>query len=262
MNIYNNDWFVIPKPNPNSTLTLICFPYAGGSAQVFMQWVKALPANTEVVIIQAPGRGARMGELAYSDMNLLIKELIKFIPPLLDKPYVLFGHSLGSRIAFELMSQINKLRLTLPKHFIASGSRGPHLKSIKRSVYHLPDNEFIKELEELNGTPKAVLENKELMELFLPLLRADFEISDRYCYQEDDKYAVDLTVLGGEDDTITFETLESWGDFFTQEKKVTLLKGDHFFIDSHRDLVLQQVSNILELTTKSVKNDSSCAMSS
>lgn len=140
MNIYDNDWFVIPKPNPKSTLTLICFPYAGGSAQVFMQWVASLPSNVELVIIQAPGRGARICESPYSNMNCLIKELIKFGPLLLDKPYILFGHILGSRIAFEIMRKIKKLGSPLPKHFIASGSRGPNFQSIKKSVYNLPYN--------------------------------------------------------------------------------------------------------------------------
>lgn len=82
------------------------------------------------------------------------------------------------------------------------------------------------------------------MDIFLPLLRADFEMSDTYCYQGNEKYAVALTVLGGEDDTVTLEQLESWCDFFTQ-KKIILLKGDHFFIDSHRDLVLQEINNII-----------------
>ena len=241
-----NKWFVIPKPNINAELKLICFPYAGGSASTFIPWAKTLPANVELIIIQAPGRGSRIGEQAYSDMNDLMRELIKIIPNILNKPYILFGHSLGSRIAFELMSQLKILNHALPQHFIASGSRSPHYTSMKEPIYRLPHDEFIEELKHLNGTPLAVLENKELMELFLPLIRADFEIADKYCYTGNASFNCPISVLGGKGDVeISLSKLNSWGELFTTEADVHLLPGNHFFIDSHSELVQKKVNEII-----------------
>jgi len=248
-----NKWFVIPKPNINADLKLICFPYAGGSASTFLPWVKTLPANVELIIIQAPGRGARIGEQAYSDMQILMRDLIKIIPNILNKPYIFFGHSLGSRIAFELVNQLKTLNHALPQHFIASGSRGPHHKSMKEPIYKLPHDEFIEELKQLNGTPQAVLENKELMELFLPLLTADFEIADRYCYTGEACFNCPISVLGGEDDVeISLSKLNSWGDFFITDADVQLLPGGHFFIDSHSELVQQKVNGIIHDCLKKI----------
>jgi len=242
-----NKWFVIPKPNINADLQLICFPYAGGSASTFLPWIKNLPVNVELIIIQAPGRGARMGELAYSDMQALIEDLIKIIPSVLNKPYILFGHSLGSRIAFELMNQLKTLNHALPQHFIASGSRGPHHKCMKEPIYDLPHHEFIEELKHLNGTPQAVLENKELMELFLPLLKADFEIADRYCYTGKVRFNCPISVFGGEDDVeICLSKLNSWGDFFETDAEVHMFPENHFFIDSQSKLVQQKVNDIIK----------------
>jgi len=243
----NNKWFVIPKPNINADLKLICFPYAGGNASIFMPWIKNLPSNVELVIVQAPGRGARMGEEAYSDMNDLIGDLIKVIPSVLNKPYILFGHSLGSRIAFELMNQLKKFDYELPQHFIASGSRGPHLKCTKESIYKLPQDEFIEELKSLNGTPKEIIENKELMELFLPLLKADFELADRYYYTGTSGFNCPISVFGGQDDTgISLSELNSWGDLFETDADINLFPGDHFFIDSQSSLIQQKVNAIIE----------------
>jgi medium-chain acyl-[acyl-carrier-protein] hydrolase len=243
----NNEWFVIPKPNVNADLKLICFPYAGGSASTYLPWIKNLPDNVELIIIQAPGRGTRMGELAYSDMQTLIGDLVKIIPSVLNKPYILFGHSLGSRIAFELMSQLKKLSHALPQHFIASGSRGPHHKSMKEPIYDLPDDEFIEELKGLNGTPQAVLENKELMELFLPLLKADFEIANRYYYTEKACFDCPITVFGGEYDVdICLSKLSSWGTFFETDADVHLFPENHFFIDSQSKQVQQKVNDIIQ----------------
>jgi medium-chain acyl-[acyl-carrier-protein] hydrolase len=118
-------WFVIPKPNTNADLKLICFPYAGGGASTYIPWIKDLPYNVELIIIQSPGRGTRINESPYVNIHSLISNLIKAIPDILDKPYILFGHSLGSRIAFELMRHLKILNYAPPQHFIASGSGGP-----------------------------------------------------------------------------------------------------------------------------------------
>jgi surfactin synthase thioesterase subunit len=256
MNKYYNRWFVVPKPKPNAQLTLFCFPYAGGSANIFMQWANALPDNVELVIIQAPGRGARMLESLYSDMSTLVTELTKQISPLLYKPYLFFGHSLGSRVAFELMNQIQKMGYPLPQQFIASGSRGPQDSCLKKPIYHLPNDKFIQELANLNGTPKIILENRELMELVLPLLRADFEMADTYCYKGNARFNCPITILGGKDDSITIEQLHNWGQFFTKEKQILMLTGDHFFIDSHKELVIKEVNKVIISTLKQLQPQS------
>jgi surfactin synthase thioesterase subunit len=242
---------VTPKQRPNADVKLICFPYAGGSVATYSTWVKNLPDNVELSIVQMPGRGPRMFETAHANMKDVMCELLAIMPDFLNKPYILFGHSLGSRIAFELMAELQTLKLPLPLHFIASGSRGPHDKSNKKDIYHLPEPEFIAELKKLNGTPKAVLENQELMDLFLPLLRADFELADTYCFEGDSVFNCPISVLGGEEDIdISFAQLESWQNFFVQKAKVHMLPGDHFFIDSHKDICLEKVNAIINTTLK------------
>ena len=240
-------WFVNPLPRPNADLRLICFPYAGGNAATFTPWVKQLAGNTELIAIQAPGRAARLFETPYNDMDLLVDELLTLIPSLLDKPVIFYGHSLGSRVAFELMTRLKARGMPLPVHFIASGSRGPQTKAKDNITYHLPDDAFMEELVNLNGTPKAVLENKELMELCLPLLRADFQIAETYQYTSEITFDCPVTVLGGEQDSkITFEQLQGWQEFFAVPADVQMLPGDHFFIDSQPELVTKKVNEIIQ----------------
>ncbi|WDE13824.1 thioesterase II family protein [Thalassomonas haliotis] len=245
-------WLVNPLPRPDADLRLICFPYAGGNAATFTPWIKQLSTNVELIAIQAPGRASRLFESPHNNMDELIAELLPLIPTLLDKPTIFYGHSLGSRVAFELMTRLKAQGLPLPVHFIASGSRGPQVKAKENTTYHLADDAFMTELENLNGTPKAVLENKELMELFLPLLRADFEIAETYQYNSKITFDCPLTVLGGEQDIqITREHLQGWQDFFALPADIQILPGDHFFIDSHPELVTEQVNNIIgQLTAK------------
>jgi surfactin synthase thioesterase subunit len=241
-----NKWFIIPKPKPNADLKLICFPYAGGGGSVFTSWSKYLPDNIELVIVQAPGKGSHIADTPYDSMEVLIHNLLKEVLVHFKKPYILFGHSLGSRIAFELMNEAYRLYNTLPLHFIASGSSSPHKKLRNKPIYNLPTEDFIQELKKLNGTPKEVLENRELMDCLLPVIRADFKISDEYLYQGRADFRCPVSVLTGENDLgIPLESAKSWGDFFTQEINVHIIPGDHFFINSHREIVLEKINSII-----------------
>lgn len=182
----------------------------------------------------------------YMDMDSLVKGLLNELVPLIDRPYVILGHSLGSMIAFELVNQLSLSQYKLPDIFIASGSKSPDVERTTRSVHHLPKTEFIAELERLNGTPKEVLENEELVSLFLPLLRADFRISEKYLYTGSCKFPCKLHVLGGKEDVdVPFESLERWKRFFSKDASIHAFNGGHFFIDTHKKEVVSLIRSIL-----------------
>ena len=238
-------WFVRPNNKPDSELRLFCFPYAGGSAATFIPWENNLPSWVELIAIQPPGRSSRMFESPFNDMNLLVEDLLAPFSELLDKPYILFGHSLGSRVAYELVKLCQLRELPLPRHFIASGSRAPFIPCREKPIYDLPEDDFLRELRSLNGTPKEILDNQELMSLLLPLLRADFQIADEYCAV---KSLIDttITVLSGVSDTdIKQEDLESWGELFRKIDSVNILPGGHFFVESNATAVLKIVNTII-----------------
>lgn len=239
-------WFINPKPRPNAQLRLICFPYAGGNAATFNQWPEQLYTNIEVIAVQPPGRAARMGEAPIETMAEMMASQMQFFPDLLDKPYVLFGHSLGSRLAFETLLACHRDNLPLPLHFIASGGRGPHLADNDDNTVDLDDAAFIAKLRELEGTPDEVLNNAELMELLLPLLRADFGMSERYLYQGDQQFDVPLSIFGGMDDHgVSQERLLSWQKHFTTEGKLHMFPGGHFFLESQPRLVTEKINQIV-----------------
>lgn len=242
----NSSVLAVPRPVAKPTLRLICLPYAGGSASIYGSWAKALPADVEMIAVQPPGRANRMFEKPHTRMEALIEELYAAIQPLLDIPYVVFGHSLGSRVGFEIVRMARRRGERLPEHFIASGSPAPQLPARSKSIYALPKDEFIQELREFNGTPEAVLANEELMELSLPLLRADFMLSETYAPTQEPPLDCGLSIFSGETDRdIQSENLLAWRTQFLHGGAITMFPEDHFFVDKLREAVVARVNDIL-----------------
>lgn len=240
-------WFHVVRKVSSPRLRLICFPYAGGGIRTYLPWADSLPADVELVAVQPPGRGAFLDTPAFNEMNALVCALYHQILPLLDRPYVLFGHSLGSRVAFELLVQLQRQQQALPKLFIASGSNSPDSIRTKSKTFHLPDAEFIAELARMNGTPQEVLANAELMSLLLPLLRSDFEIAETYRYTGASKFDCPVYILGGvADQDVPVAKLADWGAFFTGKAQVQTFADGHFFIESQQADVVAWLKPVLQ----------------
>ena len=241
----NNKWFVrSPGVSRVSAprLRMFCFPYAGGSASTYMQWGKKVANDIEVLAVQLPGRANRLAEQPYDDMNSLIAALLPNFLEYIDRPYVMFGHSLGSRIAFQLMVECRNQQRRMPEHFFASGSRAAHRPCSDNSLHGLNDDQLKKKLFSLNGTPTAILENDEMMRLCMPFLRADFKIAGNYRAQVE-KINCPVTVFGGyEDPDISQADLWEWAALFAKTEDVHLFRGGHFFVETHQDSVLEKVN--------------------
>jgi surfactin synthase thioesterase subunit len=212
-----------------------------------------LNSEVELVAIQPPGRSNRINEAAYFDMHQLIDSLIENIVPLLNVPFIFFGHSLGSRVAYELATRLKERQLPMPIQLFASGSGAPHIVRRKRQLHGLTDIEFIDELQKLNGTPEQILKNQELMQLFLPLLRADFQIADTYV-SEKIVLNCPITILAGTEDlSIEPSQLEGWKELTSYACEVQYIPGDHFFIEKNKQLVFHILCEKMESSlTKSI----------
>ncbi|TMO56912.1 thioesterase [Pseudoalteromonas aurantia] len=239
-----SEWLSVS--NESAEKTLICFPYAGGGANVYAGWAKLLPKDVRLVIVQPPGRGRHFGEPAIDNMNKLISELQPQLVPYMQGEYVLYGHSLGSRVAFELLRQALERGLPCAKHFFASGSASPTYCGLKKPIYDLPSDEFRVELGELNGTPKEILAHDELMDLFEPMLRADFKLADTYKYEQPLTFPCNVSVFAGKDDPILEENARHWLSFF-ESGDFTWFEGGHFFINDCTTEIVDKVSTRLAL---------------
>lgn len=233
-------------PKPLAKVRLFCLPYAGGRALNYRTWSNNLSENVEVCAIEIPGRGTLLRDAPFTRIKPLVETIAQNILPKLDKPFALFGHSMGALVSFELAHFLRKQYGVNPFHLFVSARRAPQITSTKPTIYSLPEAEFIAELYRLNGTSKEILENRELMELFLPILRADFEVIETYIYRKKLSLEYPLTAFGGLSDTeANIDELQAWGKQTNATFVLKMFPGDHFFIHSAQSELLEYLIGVM-----------------
>lgn len=244
--MFDKKLFIRPNRNDNSSIRIFLFPFAGGSAHYYKPWLKYFDKTVEVIFVQLPGRAERIDEKPYDTMSSVIAQLMEYSAFITEKPYLILGHSLGAKIAYELSCTLERQTNIPPLHLIVSGSKAPHLVNDKPNIYSLPKSKFIDELRVLDGTPEEILDNEELMELFIPLLRADFKIAELYVSKEH-KLSIPITVLSGMEDTeVSVKEANAWVQLSSTGCEVKFFTGSHFFINDHIASIVKIINNIVK----------------
>ncbi|MBN3960271.1 alpha/beta fold hydrolase [Nostoc sp. NMS8] len=247
-----NSWVICPQTNPQANLRLFCFPYAGGSSAIFRTWPNNLPSNVEVYAVEYPGRGKQINSAPFTRLELLVEAIAPVLIPYLDKPFAFFGYSMGGLVSFELTHLLRSQYSLAPFQLFIAARRAPQIQFTKPLLHLLSDHDLQDELRKLNGTPKAVLESAELMEIFLPILRADFAVLETYIYTQKQSLECPITVFGGlQDQEVSHEALQAWREQTIAAFSLHEFNSDHFFIHSHQQLLLKLISQELQMRQRS-----------
>ncbi|UNO38516.1 thioesterase [Streptomyces sp. MST-110588] len=205
---------------------------------MYREWGELLPDWVDVLPLVPPGRETRIDEPPRRDLDALVAGAAGAMSPYLDRPFGLFGHSLGAIVAYHVAHLLREQGLPEPAHLFVAGHRAPHLPDRIPPIHHLPDEAFADGVRELGGMPEDVLAEPELMRLLLPGLRADFTISDTYTYRPLMPLDCPVTALGGlADHTATEAETEEWRVHTTGAFRHFMLPGGHFFLSSARQLL-------------------------
>jgi medium-chain acyl-[acyl-carrier-protein] hydrolase len=241
-------WTVV-KPRPQALIRLFCCPYAGGNATLFRPWALELPETIEVRALQPPGRATRMAEKPFTNLAAFVEAIGPHTVELIDRPFVLFGHSLGAIVAFELARWLRRHHRSRPEHLFVSGRRAPEIPESDPPKYTKSDEDLVASLHEMNGTPPEVLAHEELLGLMLPMVRADFQMIETYEYVEERPLGCPITVLSGEADPEDGpEDVAGWRSHTSSRFTQHTLAGDHFFINTNHAEVLRLVRTELART--------------
>ncbi|BCY09676.1 thioesterase II family protein [Actinoplanes sp. L3-i22] len=233
---------VCRKPNPDARIRLYCFPFAGGGPATFTSWMDEMPADvdekTEIYTVSLPGRESRSIPSRFTRMPPIVRALAEAVASSPAMPFVFFGHSMGALISYELACELRARGRTGPLHLIVSAHRAPHLPDRHPMVHDLPDRDILAKVRRMGGTPEQVLASAEIMELFLPALRADFTVCETYVYREQEPLACPITAFGGTDDPeVSRADLVAWRSRTSKAFALHMFPGRHFFLQNCASLV-------------------------
>ena len=224
---------------------MVCLPFAGGGASIFSGWKHALSEYVEVSPIYLPGREVRSNELPISNMLTLISELVSYWKYCDFIPDVVFGHSMGAALGYELCAALQLNGLPVPKLLILSGHACPESR-IFNSFHHLEDSTFIKSIFSLGGLDPEITKSPELIAYLLPILRADFTLIETWKPSEVILSDTDiLTISGEQDESASLKKMIGWNKYTSCQVDSITIQGNHFFIQQQRSELLILLKNKL-----------------
>ncbi|MEU6205015.1 thioesterase domain-containing protein [Micromonospora musae] len=240
------NWFVSAGGRGVAPVQLFCLPYAGAGASAFRHWSAGLGPGVEVLPVQLPGRENRITE----DPRFQVADVARAIAGRVTGPYALYGHSMGGRLGFEVVRELRRERLPLPLRLYVGGARAPHVSapSLFDGLATVDDDELLRRLGDGGGLPVEVLDHPELVELLLPLLRADFGRVDSYRYVPGEPLPVPIVVFSGRHDrAVTREQSEAWARHSAAGGTLHEISGGHFFLHDALDELLAVIRADLDV---------------
>ncbi|MCF8170954.1 MAG: alpha/beta fold hydrolase [Candidatus Methylopumilus sp.] len=240
-----NQWVTCPYPQPDATLRLFCLPFAGGGASIYRSWGKLLGPSIEVCPIQLPGRENRFSEPAFKNAQALAQALANQLQLYSNKPFAIYGHSMGALLAFELTRALQANGLEMPEVLMLGAHRAAHLPRTRETLYTLDDKTFIERLQRFGGFPEEVLASEELLQFLLPTLKADFTLCDTYTHTDDLALNCPIHVFAGDSDPeAPPAVMDSWRQHSSVETQMHVFQAGHFFIRTDLEKVIQTLKTI------------------
>lgn len=241
-------WFRRFRPARTAPARLVCLPHAGGSAPFFLPVAAALNPDVDVVAVQYPGRQDRRTERPITDIETLADQVYAILCRQPELPLTLFGHSMGSLVAFEVTRRLEADGHS-PVQVFASGRRGPATYRDEK-VHTRDDAGILAELRKLNGTSSALLSDDEMMRAALPALRADYQAVETYTCGPDVMVKAPITVLVGDSDPkTTMDEANAWAQHTTGPFDLHVFHGGHFFLSDQADAVMKVLRQHFEAQT-------------
>jgi pyochelin biosynthetic protein PchC len=233
-------WLRCYRTSADPALRLVCFPHAGGVASRFSTWAPLLPDQVELLAVCYPARHDRFLEEPVERMADLVAALLPSVLRLLDRPLVLFGHSMGASVAHEVALELEKIGAP-PKLLMVSGRRAPH-RLERGTLCEGGDEAVLAEVRRYGGQGSEAIDDPELRELVLPALRGDYRLVDHYVPGKRPPISAPVIAYAGQQDEDNDPAeLRDWAVSTSGGFDLKAFPGGHFYLDEHQDALVADI---------------------
>ncbi|CUW33043.1 thioesterase II family protein [Streptomyces reticuli] len=231
-------WIRRYHPRPDAAARLVCLPHAGGSATFYRPVSAGMPASVDVLAVQYPGRQDRRTEPCATSIAELADRITPVLLPWTDRPLLLFGHSMGATLGFEIARRLERDHGVVPRALVVSARRAPSCPR-QESVHLSDDDGLVAEMRKLSGTDAAILDDEELIRMALPAIRADYRAAETYVYEPGPDLRCPVVSLVGDDDPkVTVEEARAWSRHTDASAECHVFPGGHFYLTAHQERIL------------------------
>lgn len=248
MHAHNEKWLLVSNSGQPAKTRLICFPQAGAGPEQMRSWAAGLAEHIELVIVRLPGHGSRQDEAPIDDWPRLLQDAFDALQPLLAQPHALFGHGLGGLLAYEMAKRAQDRYPGQTRHLFVSGCRSPDSPALRPLLHSLPSTPFYEAMLSLGATPLEIPRDQASRRHYETLMRTDLKLFESWCDQSSGSLDIPLTALYGSEDTLAaVNNMANWREFTRREFELIEVAGNHFFIKSQRQRLLQLINTHLGL---------------
>lgn len=238
-----NPWLQLAQQSTAAQINLLCFPFAGGFAEYYLPWQKYITADLQLCPIQLPGRSYRWREPVITDIHDLLSVMKPALETLLhERPYVIFGHSMGGYISYEFCKILLDLNLPLPQLLVVSSIPAPRFWQKRRMLSELSEEQFSEFFMKLGGIHPEFIKHEKFIEMQMSLLRNDIILCESCHYIQRARFPFPIVALGGnEDEYVSIKTMQDWSLETSAAYSVQEFSGGHFYLNQHVQTVLEIV---------------------
>lgn len=245
-------WLPMSSPVYDSTIRLFCFPHAGGSASAYRSWQSAFGSAVQVCPLEYPGRWSRHREPAMKDLRKLVQAVVDGVGDLFSGRFAFFGYSFGGLVAFEVAQALRRLGRVTPEHLFVGAVQAPSTLYKREQIHALPTSKFLESIDHRYGVlPAVVRRDPDLLNMVLPVLRADLTALESYAFERESPLPCAITAFAGRDDAMTdHDDVAAWQELTHAEFALHELPGGHFFIQTNESAIVKLVGDSLREPAK------------